>query len=117
MDYRQRINSAGNGSRKKAWRPSDLPRIPDAKMKIKKRRPILGIFFTIVVMVLCINSTDLLGIWRNHDGVFTIVPFLNNDVFHHYWPLLWIAASLAIIREIARIVVHYRSSKLLASIL
>ncbi|WP_018754248.1 HAAS signaling domain-containing protein [Paenibacillus terrigena] len=62
MDYRQRLNSAGSGSRNKAWRPSDLPRIPDAKMKIKKRRPILGIFFTIVVMVLCINSADLLGI-------------------------------------------------------
>ncbi|WP_018754247.1 hypothetical protein [Paenibacillus terrigena] len=46
--------------------------------------------------------------------MFTIVPFLNNDVFHHYWPLLWIAASLAIIREIARIIVRYRSSKLLA---
>lgn len=114
MEYRQRIKIAGNGSRNKAWRPSGLPRIPDAKMKIKRRRPILGIFLTIAVMVICLNSTDLLGIWRNHDGVFTIVPFLDNDVFRHYWPLLWIVVSLAITREIVRIIVRYRSSKLLA---
>ncbi|WP_409340419.1 HAAS signaling domain-containing protein [Paenibacillus sp. MBLB4367] len=114
MEYRQRINNAGNGSRNKTWRPSDLPLIPDAKMKIKRIRPILSIFFTIVVMVICLYLTDLLGIWRYRDGVLTAVPFLDNDVFRHYWPLLWIVAALSITKQIVRIIVRYRSSKLLA---
>ncbi|EGL18667.1 MULTISPECIES: hypothetical protein [unclassified Paenibacillus] len=114
MEYRQRINIAGNGSRNKAWRPSDLPLIPDAKLKIKRIRPILSIFFTIAVMVICLYLTDLLGIWRYHDGVLVSVPFLDNDVFRRYWPLLWIVAAFSITKQIARIIVRYRSSKLLA---
>ncbi|MCY9591006.1 hypothetical protein PC41400_01490 [Paenibacillus chitinolyticus] len=111
MEYRQR---AGNGSRNKTWRPSDLPLIPDAKLKINRIRPILSIFFTIAVMMICLYLTDLLGIWRNRDGVFTSVPYLDNDVFRHYWPLLWIVAALSITKQIVRIIVRYRSSKLLA---
>ncbi|MGW9124933.1 HAAS signaling domain-containing protein [Paenibacillus chitinolyticus] len=111
MEYRQRT---GNGSRNKAWRPSDLPLIPNAKLKINKIRPILSIFFTIAVMMICLYLTDLLGIWRNRDGVFTSVPYLDNDVFRHYWPLLWIVAALSITKQIVRIIVRYRSSKLLA---
>jgi len=114
MEYRQRINNAGNSSRNKAWKPSDLPLIPDAKMKIKRIRPILSIFFPIVVMVICLYLTDLLGIWRYRDGVLTSVPFLDNDVFRRYWPLLWIVAALSITKQIVRIIVRYRSSKLLA---
>ncbi|MFD0621340.1 hypothetical protein ACFQZR_28365 [Paenibacillus sp. GCM10027629] len=113
MEYRQRRNITGNGSRNKAWKPSDLPQIPDAELKIKRRKPILGIFFTIVVMVVCLYLTDLLGIWRNHDGVLTTVPFLNIDVFRHYSPLLWIVAAFIIMKQIVRIIVRYRSSKLL----
>ncbi|WP_372009147.1 permease prefix domain 1-containing protein [Paenibacillus chitinolyticus] len=111
MEYRQRV---GNGSRNKTWRPSDLPLIPDAKLKINRIRPILSIFFTIAVMMICLYLTDLLGIWRNRDGVFTSVPYLDNDVFRHYWPLLWIVAALSITKQIVRIIVRYRSSKLLA---
>lgn len=48
--------------------------IPDAKMKINRSGPILGIFFTIVIMAICFYLTDLLGIWRYHDGVLTAVP-------------------------------------------
>ncbi|MFB7814990.1 hypothetical protein ACFC0X_12440 [Paenibacillus chitinolyticus] len=111
MEYRQRV---GNGSRNKTWRPSDLPLIPDAKLKINRIRPILSIFFTIAVMMICLYLTDLLGIWRNRDGVFMSVPYLDNDVFRHYWPLLWIVAALSITKQIVRIIVRYRSSKLLA---
>lgn len=114
MEYRQRINTAGNGSRNKAWSPSDLPLIPDAKMQIHRIRPILSIFFTIVVMVICFYLTDLLGIWRYRDGVLTSVPFLDNDVFRRYWPLLWIVAAFSITKQIVRIIVRYRSSKMLA---
>ncbi|MFC5405125.1 HAAS signaling domain-containing protein [Cohnella soli] len=114
MEYRQRINSSGNGSKKKMWSPSDLPSIPDAKLKIKRRRPIFGIIFVIAVMTICLQSTDLLGIWRNHAGEFTSVPFLDNDVFRHYRPLLWIIAALSITKQIVLIIVRYRSSKLLA---
>ncbi|MGX4588376.1 HAAS signaling domain-containing protein [Paenibacillus chitinolyticus] len=111
MEYRHR---AGNGSRNKAWRPSDLPLIPDAKLKINRIRPILSIFFTIAVMMICLYLTDLLGIWRNRDGVFTSVPYLDNDVFRHYWPLLWIVAAFSITKQIVQIIVRYRSGKLLA---
>ncbi|GGD91477.1 HAAS signaling domain-containing protein [Paenibacillus nasutitermitis] len=113
IERRQRLNVAGNDSRNKAWKPSDLPPIPDAKTQIKRSGPISSIFFTIVVLVICLYSTDLLGVWRLHDGTLTVVSFLNNDVFRHYWPLLWMVAAFSILREIVRIIVQQRSGKLL----
>ncbi|MGN7360418.1 HAAS signaling domain-containing protein [Paenibacillus sp. SAF-054] len=114
IGHRQRLNIAGNASRTKVWSPSHLPPIPDAKMKINRFGPILGIFLTIAIMVVCLYLTDLLGIWRYHDGVFISVPFLDNDVFRHYAPLLWIVAALSIMQGIVQLVVRYRSVKLMA---
>ncbi|MNN12996.1 hypothetical protein D3C81_1260120 [compost metagenome] len=64
-------------------------------------------------MVICLYLTDLLGIWRYRDDALTSVPFLDNDVSRRYWPLLWIVAALSITKQIVRIIVRYRSSKLL----
>ena len=114
IDYRRRKDTAGSVDSHKEWKPSDLPRIPDQHTRIKLSEPIAGIIFTVLFMVICFYSIDLLGIWRFQEGARTVIPFMNADVFQTYMPVVWGLAALGILKESIRIIARNRSGKLLA---
>lgn len=95
------------------WSPSDLPQIPDVRKQIKMSEPITGIIFTVLFTVLCVNFSDLLGIWRFNDGERISIPFLNSDIFHNYLPMIWIIAALGILKESIRIIMRERTGNML----
>lgn len=98
----------------KEWTPADLPAIPDTDRQIKRSEPIVAIFFTVLFTVLCLYANEVFGIWSSSDGGRDFIPFLNDDVFRGYWPLVWIVAGLGVLKECVRIYVRRRSGKLLA---
>lgn len=114
IDFRQQKESAGSSDKRKAWKPSDLPPIPDKNTQIKMSEPIAGIIFTVLFTVVCLYSIDLLAVWRFHDGVLTAIPFLNSEVFRTYFPLVGVLAALGILKESVRIIMRKRSGKMLA---
>lgn len=113
-DYFYHKDAVAGCDKNKGWKPSDLPQIPDTNTQIKKSEPIAGIIFTVLFTAICLYSIDLLGIWWIDDGERTVIPFLNSDVFRNYLPIIWIVAALGILKEIVKIVVRRRTSKMLA---
>ncbi|PLT46690.1 putative membrane protein [Paenibacillus pasadenensis] len=114
VERSQRAKTAGSGRMKKAWKPSELPPIPEAGQKVKKSGPIFGIFFAVAAIMLALFSPDLIGVWRIHDGSTASVPFFESDVIRHYAPLLCGLAALAILKESVRLIAQRRSGRLLA---
>ncbi|MBD2870458.1 hypothetical protein [Paenibacillus arenilitoris] len=113
IDYRMQKETAGSG-KSKPWKPSDLPQIPDAQARIKMSDPISGLIFTVLFTVLCLYAIDLLGVWRITDGERKVIPFLNADVFRHYFPIVWVLAALGLLKECVRIIVRRRTGSMLA---
>jgi hypothetical protein len=112
IDYSQKKNAV-SGDKNKGWKPSDLPKIPDRNTQIKMSEPVAGIIITVLFTVLCLYSIDLLGVWRSHDGVRSVIPFLNADVFRNYLPIVWVLAALGISKESIRIIVRKRTGKMI----
>ncbi|QJC52677.1 hypothetical protein HGI30_14640 [Paenibacillus albicereus] len=113
IERSQRSRTAGSGTAKKAWKPSELPTIPEADQKFKKSGPVFGIFFTVAAIMFALFSPDLIGAWRIHDGTATSVPFFDRDVLGHYAPLLCGLAAIAILKDSVRLIAQRRSGRLL----
>ncbi|MBT2216983.1 hypothetical protein F3157_19855 [Virgibacillus dakarensis] len=86
------------------WKPSNLPEIPDRKRQIKRSEPIGGIIFLVLVMVLFAFSSNYIGVFRFHDGGFTIVPFLNEETFSSYFPFIILVLGLGILKECLKLI-------------
>lgn len=115
MEYREKKNTVvTNSGNNKAWMPSDLPEIPEAKTQIKMSDPIAGLIFTVMFTALCLYAIELLGVWRFHEGERSVIPFLNADVFRSYLPIVWVVAALGILKESIRIIMRNRTGKMLA---
>lgn len=100
-------------SKSKEWKPQDLPDIPDAKKQISLCDPISGIVFIILFLVVCFYSIDLLGVYRFHDDVRTVIPFLDAAVFNRYLPFIVLAAVIGLSVEGLKILIRKRTGKLL----
>jgi hypothetical protein len=114
IDYGQRKYAVVSGDKNKGWKPSDLPKIPNRNTQIKMSEPIAGIIFTVLFMVLCLYSIDLLGVWRSHEGERSVIPFLNADVFRNYLPIVWVLAALGILKQSIRIIMRKRTGKMIS---
>jgi hypothetical protein len=114
IDYRQQKNATVSGNKNMEWKPSDLPEIPDRNTQIKISEPIAGIIFTVLFTVICLYSIDMLGVWRFHEDERSVIPFLNDDVFRSFIPIVWVLAALSILKESIRIIVRKRTGKMVA---
>lgn len=112
IDYSQQKHTLASGDKHKAWKPADLPPIPDRNTHIKMSEPIAGIIFTVLFTVLCLYSIDLLGVWRLEDGERAVIPFLDAEVFRTYLPIVGVIAALGILKESVMIIVRKRTGKM-----
>ncbi|MDT3428970.1 hypothetical protein J2Z22_004566 [Paenibacillus forsythiae] len=89
-----------------AWRPSDLPPLPDHRLRIRRSDPAFSLVFTILLGLLFTSSLNLFGVWHfPESGSMQIVPFFNETVFRGFLPLIWAVFALGIIKDILKIAV------------
>ncbi|WP_026702666.1 HAAS signaling domain-containing protein [Salibacterium aidingense] len=95
----------GNGAleklqQDKEWKPSNLPPVPDPKRQIKRREPIAGIVFYVLVIVILAFSNDYFGIWIFREDRFAgIVSFLNEDTYGSFLVVILIVFGFGIVKE------------------
>ncbi|MDX8044518.1 hypothetical protein SH601_00835 [Gracilibacillus sp. S3-1-1] len=81
------------------WKPADLAPIPDEKKQIKRYEPIIGIIFSLLLLILFVFSQDYLGIWIFDDGFTGIVPFFHDETYHTSLLFLLLIVGLGITKE------------------
>ncbi len=98
-----------------AWKVSDLPQLPERRLRIRRADPIASIILAVLFVVALTFALDLFGIWVFlHGGPGVVVPFLNPAVFNQYLPFVWAVALLGIFFEIAKLIARRWSLRLIA---
>jgi hypothetical protein len=97
-----------------AWRPSDLPQLPDDKKRISPAEPIASIIFSVLFVVLFSYSIELLGVWRLAGGDRTVIPFFDTEVFRPFLPYIWILLAVGILKEIMKLNARRWTTRLIA---
>ncbi|SFG15819.1 hypothetical protein [Sporolactobacillus nakayamae] len=113
-EFSQRDNSGRAGGKKKNWSPKSLPDIPDSKKEIKRSESIIGIVFSILLMVLFVYSSHLIGIYHLADGRITQVPIFNDETIRAMLPLVFALVSIGILKECLKLVTRCWTKKLAA---
>ncbi|AIQ14248.1 HAAS signaling domain-containing protein [Paenibacillus durus] len=86
-----------------AWRPADLPPLPDQRLSIKRSDPIASLIFTILLGLLFTSSLNLFGVWHlPESGSMKIVPFFNETVFRGFLPVILAVFALSILKDILK---------------
>lgn len=88
---------------KDAWKPDDLPIIPDPATQIKPIEPVLGIIFSLLFFVLFTFSIDLISVYRWDESLVTI-PVFAQAAFAKYLPLIWILTGIGILQDIIKLI-------------
>lgn len=92
-------------SKAEAWKPSQLPSLPDDHTRIKRSEPIASIIFTIIIAGLFIVSVDKFGVWIFHAGDYSnVIPFFQQDVFRSFLPLIIVLLLLQIAKDIMKLI-------------
>ncbi|GGH30738.1 HAAS signaling domain-containing protein [Paenibacillus segetis] len=100
---------------KNSWKPSDLPPLPDHRVKIKMADPIVSISFTIILLVLLTFSINLFGVWFSPDAsIRTVIPIFDEEVFRGFLPFIWVVFALNILSDIMKIILGRWTIKLIA---
>lgn len=96
------------------WKPADLPFVPVKQARISRSDPIVGIVFSILLMILINAGPHLLGIYINKapelfggyvfSGNHAIIPIFNMTVFQSMLLLMNIMICLGIAKEVVRLV-------------
>jgi hypothetical protein len=87
------------------WNPADLPPVPTQKATIRRSEPIAGIVFTVLFLVVMNAAPQLLGAYMKADGVLTIVPVFNMEVFRLLLPLIDVMICIGLVKELLRLIV------------
>lgn len=88
---------------KDAWKPSDLPVIPEPAVRIKPIEPVLGILFSVLFFVLFTFSIDLIGVHRFDENSIAI-PVFEQAAFAKYLPLIWLLTAFSIFNEARKLI-------------
>lgn len=88
---------------KDAWKPADLPVIPDPASQIKPIEPVLGIIFSILFNVLFTFSIDLIGVYRLNETLVAI-PVFEQAAFAKYLPLIWFLTAFSILKDSIKLI-------------
>ncbi|MBX4147840.1 hypothetical protein MKY82_20260 [Paenibacillus sp. FSL W7-1279] len=88
---------------KDAWKPSDLPVIPEPAVRIKPIEPVLGILFSVLFFVLFTFSLNLIGVHRFDENSIAI-PVFEQAAFAKYLPLIWLLTAFSIFNEARKLI-------------
>ncbi|OIB02918.1 hypothetical protein AK95_32780 [Paenibacillus sp. LC231] len=88
---------------KDAWKPSDLPVIPEPAVRIKPIEPVLGILFSVLFFVLFTFSLNLIGVHRFDENSIAI-PVFEQASFAKYLPLIWLLTAFSIFNEARKLI-------------
>lgn len=88
---------------KEAWKPSDLPVIPEPAVRIKPIEPVLGILFSVLFFVLFTFSLNLIGVHRFDENSIAI-PVFEQAAFAKYLPLIWLLTAFSIFNEARKLI-------------
>lgn len=101
------IIEKGYGSKQesKKWKVEELPELAVQKAEIKKGSVIVGIIFTVFVIILFNYAPNFMGINIIENGKWVSYPFFQPEILVAVLPLFNIAMLLGIIRECIKAVV------------
>ncbi|CAH1190040.1 hypothetical protein PAECIP111893_00124 [Paenibacillus plantiphilus] len=101
--------------KKKEWKPSQLPAIPNPQTQIKRSEPIASIIFTLIITILFTASIQFFGIINfNDEGSTVVAPFFNEEAIRTYFPLLWGLIALSILKDGLKLVAGRWTARLAA---
>ncbi len=83
----------------KAWKPEDLPPVPQKKQIIRKSEPIVAILFSVLFLVLLNTSPQIFGVVYSLNAAPVIIPFFDLTHFADYLPLLNGIIILGLLKE------------------
>lgn len=90
---------------KSDWKLEELPEIPQKKAMISRVDSIVGIAFTVFVMILFICVPELLGAWiMSTSGVAVAVPLFNMAVWNTTLPLILISMLAGLVDEVVKLI-------------
>lgn len=104
----------GMRTARKAWKPSDLPPVPDPSTRISRGEIVTGIIFSVLAFVLFTFSLDLFGIWVLREGSYTVIPFFDEAVFRQYLPFIWPVLAIGLLNECFKLISGKWTLKLVA---
>ncbi len=86
-----------------AWKPSELPQLPDDRKRISASEPVASIVLSVLFVVLFSYSIELLGVWRFGGGERTVIPFFNPEVFNKFLPYIWVLLAVSVLKDIMKL--------------
>ena len=90
----------------KEWRLSDLPQLPDERIKISRAESIFTIIFLVIGGALVGFALDLIGIWVIKPGVnATIIHIFNNQLFANFFTAIYGSIIVEIMVEMVKLVI------------
>jgi len=106
----------GKTARQKEWNPADLPQVPSEHAAIPRSDPIIGIAFTILIMILFNIAPQLMGVYTTANG-FSSVPIFDMQVLKTMLPLFNLCFLIGAVREIFKLLLGKYSIKLAVIVL
>lgn len=86
------------------WSPSNLPEVPSKKTQIRKSEPIVGIVFSVLLLILFNLSPEIIGIIHTRaGGTPSMISFFDMDTFHRFLPLFNIILGISLLKELMRL--------------
>lgn len=98
------INMDENSSNKKTWDPSNLPEVPNEKIRIKTSESIVGIIFTTIFFIVVYFMPEYLGAYIRSDIEIKIIPVFNLDMINRLGFIIIILFVLGISKELVKLI-------------
>jgi hypothetical protein len=86
------------------WDVTTLPPIPEHEVSLPLWEPIVGIIFTIFIMIIFLSAPQLIGVYYWNNTVMNTIPIFDLKVLRDTLPLFLICMGLGLLKNIWEIV-------------
>ena len=99
----ERFTKKKDSSKRDTWKPIDLPEVPKAKARIKPSGAIIGIVFSVIVLMLFNTVPHLISVYA-FSGTISITPIFDLDTLRSMILFIDVILFLNIAKEAFRLV-------------